>query len=96
MKNHTFTLGIEEEFAIIDPETRELRIAAAHGLTRAEIARGIYRIGEGVVGRVVSSGKAMIVPNVGEEPPQILAPRDFREPQQVERGFGGAGHPDRP
>jgi carboxylate-amine ligase len=25
MKEHTFTLGIEEEFAIVDPETRELR-----------------------------------------------------------------------
>jgi carboxylate-amine ligase len=25
LKDHTFTLGIEEEFAIIDPETRELR-----------------------------------------------------------------------
>jgi len=25
MKEHTFTLGIEEEFAIIDPDTRELR-----------------------------------------------------------------------
>ena len=25
IKDHTFTLGIEEEFAIIDPETRELR-----------------------------------------------------------------------
>ncbi len=25
LKNHTFTLGIEEEFAIVDPETRELR-----------------------------------------------------------------------
>jgi len=25
MKDHTFTLGIEEEFAIIDPKTRELR-----------------------------------------------------------------------
>src|SRR5207245_4361765 len=24
-RKHTFTLGIEEEFAIIDPETRELR-----------------------------------------------------------------------
>src|SRR3982074_3225287 len=23
--NHTFTLGIEEEFGIVDPETRELR-----------------------------------------------------------------------
>jgi Nif-specific regulatory protein len=54
--------------ALVHPETRELRIAAAHGLTRAEIARGIYRIGEGVVGRVVSSGKAMVVPNIGEEP----------------------------
>lgn len=25
LKNHTFTLGIEEEFAIVDPQTRELR-----------------------------------------------------------------------
>src|SRR5881628_630953 len=25
MKEHTFTLGIEEEFAIVDPQTRELR-----------------------------------------------------------------------
>ena len=25
MKDHTFTLGIEEEFAIVDPKTRELR-----------------------------------------------------------------------
>src|ERR1700757_1579717 len=24
-KQHTYTLGIEEEFAIVDPETRELR-----------------------------------------------------------------------
>src|SRR2546425_12675930 len=24
-KNHVFTLGIEEEFAIVDPESRELR-----------------------------------------------------------------------
>src|SRR3954464_14409148 len=25
MKDHTYTLGIEEEFAIVDPETRQLR-----------------------------------------------------------------------
>ena len=25
MKEHVYTLGIEEEFAIVDPETRELR-----------------------------------------------------------------------
>jgi Nif-specific regulatory protein len=54
--------------ALVHPETRELRIAAAHGLSRAEVARGIYRMGEGVVGRVVSSGAPMVVPNIGDEP----------------------------
>jgi len=54
--------------ALVDPETREIRIAAAHGLTRQQLARGIYRTGEGVVGRVVASGKTMIVPNVSDEP----------------------------
>jgi len=54
--------------ALADPDTRDIRIAAAHGLTRAEVARGIYRPGEGVVGRVVASGQGMVVPNIGEEP----------------------------
>ena len=54
--------------ALVDPETREIRIAAAYGLTRQQLARGIYRSGEGIVGRVVASGKAMVVECVGEEP----------------------------
>lgn len=54
--------------ALLDPETREIRIAAAYGLTRQQLARGIYRSGEGVVGRVVASGQAMVVERIGEEP----------------------------
>jgi len=54
--------------ALADPETREIRIAAAYGLTRQQLARGIYRAGEGIVGRVVSSGQAMVVPDIGDEP----------------------------
>lgn len=54
--------------SLVHPHTRELRIAAAHGLTRAEIARGTYRIGEGVVGRVVGSGEPIIVPKIAEDP----------------------------
>ncbi len=54
--------------ALVDPETRETRIAAAYGLTRAQLARGIYRPGEGIVGRVVASGKPMVVPDIGDEP----------------------------
>jgi Nif-specific regulatory protein len=50
---------------LLDPATRELGIVAAHGLTRDEIHRGTYRIGEGVVGRVIHSGSPMFVPDIG-------------------------------
>jgi Nif-specific regulatory protein len=54
--------------ALVDPETHEIRIAAAYGLTRQQLARGIYRSGEGVIGRVVASGQAMVVERISDEP----------------------------
>ncbi len=53
---------------LLDNATREIRIVAAHGLTKDQIKRGKYRIGEGIVGRVVERGSPMIIPDVGEEP----------------------------
>ena len=53
---------------LLDPDTFKLRIIAAHGLTRTEISRGIYQVGEGIVGRVLETGKPMFVPNIGTEP----------------------------
>lgn len=53
---------------VVDPETKELRIAAAHGLTRSQALRGKYRIGEGVVGQVVATGRPMAVPDIAREP----------------------------
>ncbi len=50
------------------PSSGQARIVAAHGLTSEEILRGKYKIGEGIVGRVMESGKAMFIPNIGEEP----------------------------
>lgn len=51
-----------------EPGTDRLRIVAAHGLTRDAIKRGKYRIGEGIVGRVLESGSPMFVPDIGDEP----------------------------
>jgi len=51
-----------------DKNSRQLRIVAAYGLSREEIQRGKYRIGEGIVGRVIESGQPMFIPNIGEEP----------------------------
>jgi Nif-specific regulatory protein len=53
---------------LLDPETGELAIETAHGLTAEEIARGRFKIGEGVTGRVFEKGEPMIVPDVGREP----------------------------
>ncbi len=43
-----------------------LMIEASHGMTEEEIKRGIYRIGEGVTGKVAQTGKSRIVPNIAE------------------------------
>jgi Nif-specific regulatory protein len=53
---------------LLDHNTKELRIVAAHGLTKDQIEKGKYKIGEGIVGRVLERGSPMIIPDVGEEP----------------------------
>lgn len=53
---------------LLNPRTGELAIEIAHGLTFEEQQRGRYRLGEGITGRVVESGKPMIIPRIGGEP----------------------------
>ncbi|MCK5504137.1 MAG: sigma 54-interacting transcriptional regulator [Thermodesulfovibrionia bacterium] len=53
---------------LLDPLSRELRIVAAHGLTKKNIGKGKYRIGEGIVGRVLEKKIPMVIPNIGKEP----------------------------
>jgi len=53
---------------ILDQKTGQLSIEAAHGLTKEEISRGKYKIGEGITGKVVEKGEPMIIPDIGKEP----------------------------
>jgi Nif-specific regulatory protein len=53
---------------LLEPGSEKMRIVAAHGLTKEEIERGNYRIGEGIVGRVLESNSPMFVPDIGDEP----------------------------
>lgn len=53
---------------LLDQHTRELKIVAAQGLTKEQIEKGKYKIGEGIVGRVMEKGTPVVIPNVGEEP----------------------------
>ncbi|MEE2656948.1 MAG: sigma 54-interacting transcriptional regulator [Candidatus Latescibacterota bacterium] len=49
-------------------EDGDVAIDIAHGLTPDEIERGRYKVGEGITGRVVQSGKPVIVPRISTEP----------------------------
>ncbi|MDY6824325.1 MAG: sigma 54-interacting transcriptional regulator [Thermodesulfobacteriota bacterium] len=53
---------------LLDSRSSEIRIITAYGLSTEEIRRGIYRIGEGIVGQVIESGAPMFIPNIGNEP----------------------------
>ncbi len=67
---------------LLNRETGELNIEAASGLSLAEQRRGRYKLGEGVVGTVIVSGKPAIVPRVSQEPlflDRTLARRKLRK-----------------
>jgi Nif-specific regulatory protein len=53
---------------LLDHLSGELRIVAAHGLAKHNIEKGKYRIGEGIVGRVLEKKIPMVIPNIGKEP----------------------------
>jgi Nif-specific regulatory protein len=54
--------------SILNPETSQLQIEVAHGLTAEARKRGRYKLGEGITGRVVESGEPAVVPVVSQEP----------------------------
>jgi Nif-specific regulatory protein len=53
---------------ILNRESGEIVINESFGLTQEEKERGRYRIGEGITGQVVKTGKSVIVPNISDEP----------------------------
>jgi Nif-specific regulatory protein len=59
--------GMFRSAVMLFREDAELHIEASNGIT-AEGQRARYRLGEGVTGRVVESGKPVIIPQVSREP----------------------------
>ena len=53
---------------ILDPVRNEINIEVAHGLTSTAMRRVKYKLGEGITGRVIETGKAVAIPKISEEP----------------------------
>ena len=54
--------------SLLSQEASEVSIDVAYGLSQSEIKRGRYDVGEGITGKVVESGKPVIVPRISSEP----------------------------
>ena len=53
---------------LLGPDGSEIRIEIAHNLSQENSRKIRYRMGEGVTGKVMQTGKAIIVPKVSQEP----------------------------
>jgi Nif-specific regulatory protein len=52
---------------LLNPETETINIEIAHGLSEKSQKMGIYKIGEGVTGTVVQTGKAIVIPDISRD-----------------------------
>ncbi|MCU0608504.1 MAG: sigma 54-interacting transcriptional regulator [Chitinispirillaceae bacterium] len=54
--------------SILSPDSSELVVDAARGISESEKKKGRYRPGEGVTGQVASTGKPILVPQIRDFP----------------------------
>ena len=53
--------------SMLDRPSNLLKTVAAYGLTKAEMNKGVYAVGEGIIGQVAVSGMPEVVPDVGKD-----------------------------
>jgi Nif-specific regulatory protein len=53
---------------ILNPVRNEINIEVAHGISKSAVERVKYKLGEGITGRVIQTGKAVSISKISEEP----------------------------
>jgi Nif-specific regulatory protein len=53
---------------ILDLLRNEIFIEVAHGISKSAVSRVKYKLGEGITGRVIQTGKAITIPKISDEP----------------------------
>jgi len=53
---------------VLDYATGEIQIEVAHGLSAEARRRGRYRLGEGITGEVVATGRPIVAPIISQDP----------------------------
>jgi Nif-specific regulatory protein len=53
---------------LLNRKSGEISIEAAYGLSSSQQKKGKYKIGEGITGQVVKTGRAAVIPKISEDP----------------------------
>lgn len=61
-------LHISPSMIVLRMNDEMLGVIAAYGLSLAEIERGRYRLGEGIIGKIMRAGVPIVIPDVAQEP----------------------------
>jgi Nif-specific regulatory protein len=72
---------------ILNPLRNEINIEVAHGLTQSTMNRVKYKLGEGITGKVIETGKAVSIPKISEEPLFLDRTATRKKKQSKERSF---------
>jgi Nif-specific regulatory protein len=72
---------------LYNSRTGKIFIHDSIGLTEEEETRGVYSIGEGITGKVVETGKRIVVPRISEEPAFLNRTRSHTTPEDKELSF---------
>jgi Nif-specific regulatory protein len=54
--------------SILNPLRNVISIEVAHSLSKSAMERVKYKLGEGIIGRVIETGEAVAIPKISEEP----------------------------
>jgi len=54
--------------SLLNRDSGDILIEEAYGLSDTEQARGKYKIGEGITGKVVETGRPLVIPKISENP----------------------------
>ncbi|MCX8027351.1 MAG: sigma 54-interacting transcriptional regulator [Thermodesulfovibrionales bacterium] len=68
MKILSSYLNMKRATVVLRKDETSFGIISAHGMTQEEMKKGIYRLGEGIIGKVAKHGSPIVIPNIGDEP----------------------------
>ena len=72
---------------LLDPDSETINIRVAHGLSEKSKKLGSYKVGEGITGKVVQTGKEIVVPDISKDPRFLYKTRSRKQTGTVKTAF---------